>query len=86
MPQILSVTDVAFGNFMRGTIRTMGQNMDSDTYSFDIALSFAGEDRQYVEEVAKVLRLMGFRVFYDKYETVSLWGKNLYTHLSEVYL
>ena len=60
--------------------------MDSDTYSFDIALSFAGEDRQYVEEVAKVLRSMGFRVFYDKYETVSLWGKNLYTHLSEVYL
>jgi TIR domain len=60
--------------------------MDSGTYSFDVALSFAGEDRQYVEEVPKVLRSMGFRVFYDKYETVSLWGKNLYTHLSEVYL
>ena len=44
--------------------------MDSGTYNFDIALSFAGEDRQYVEEVAKVLRAMGFRVFYDKYETV----------------
>ena len=28
---------------------------------------------------------MGLRIFYDKYETVSLWGKDLYTHLREVY-
>jgi hypothetical protein len=28
---------------------------------------------------------MGFRVFYDKYEQVTLWGKNLYDHLSQVY-
>lgn len=52
---------------------------------FDVALSFAGEDRSYVSEVADVLREMGFRVFYDKYETVSLWGKDLYTHLREIY-
>lgn len=57
----------------------------SDDYEFDVALSFAGEDRRYVEEVASVLTKMGFRVFYDKYETVTLWGKNLYTHLQEVY-
>src|SRR5574337_699607 len=53
--------------------------------SFDVALSFAGEDRTYVESTANVLRLMGFRVFYDKYEQVSLWGKNLYDHFSRVY-
>lgn len=52
---------------------------------FDVALSFAGEDRAYVEEVANVLRAMGLRVFYDKYERVSLWGKDLYTHLREIY-
>jgi hypothetical protein len=52
---------------------------------FDVALSFAGEDRAYVEEVASVLREMGLRVFYDKYERVSLWGKDLYTHLREIY-
>lgn len=52
---------------------------------FDVALSFAGEDRSYVSEVADVLREMGFRVFYDKYEAVSLWGKDLYTHLREIY-
>jgi hypothetical protein len=52
---------------------------------FDVALSFAGEDRKYVEKVAEVLRDMGLRVFYDKYEQVSLWGKDLYVHLSDVY-
>lgn len=52
---------------------------------FDVALSFAGEDRTYVEEVANVLRQMGFKVFYDKYEAISLWGKDLYSHLREIY-
>jgi hypothetical protein len=52
---------------------------------FHVALSFAGEDRAYVEEVAMTLRKMGLRVFYDKYEVVSLWGKDLYSHLIEIY-
>lgn len=55
------------------------------TFDFDVALSFAGEDRGYVEEVANWLKKMDIKVFYDKYETVSLWGKNLYEHLSEIY-
>lgn len=28
---------------------------------------------------------MGFRVFYDKYEKVSLWGKDLYSYLIDIY-
>jgi hypothetical protein len=28
---------------------------------------------------------MGIKVFYDKYELVTLWGKNLYDHLQDVY-
>lgn len=59
--------------------------MDKQNTQFDVALSFAGEDRDYVEKVASVLKAMGIRVFYDKYETVSLWGKDLYVHLREVY-
>ncbi len=54
-------------------------------YDFDVALCFAGEDRDYVEKTAGILRRMGFRVFYDKYETVSSWGKNLYEDLTEVF-
>lgn len=52
---------------------------------YDVALSFAGEDRAYVDEVAKVLKDAGVRPFYDNYEQVSLWGKNLYDHLDWVY-
>lgn len=52
---------------------------------FDIALSFAGDDRHYVEEVAECLRGMGIKVFYDRYEKVTLWGKDLYAHLQDVY-
>jgi len=57
----------------------------SNTPDFHVALSFAGEDRRYVERVASALREMGLRVFYDKHEVASLWGKDLYTHLREVY-
>ncbi len=52
---------------------------------FDVALSFAGEDRTYVERVANELKRMGLKVFYDKHEAVTLWGRDLYAHLREIY-
>jgi len=55
------------------------------TVSFDIALSFAGEDRVYVDEVATLLFNAGIKVFYDQFEEANLWGKDLYTYLSDVY-
>lgn len=58
--------------------------MARDT-EFDIALSFAGEDRAYVDRVAHLLRDLGVKVFYDLFEEADLWGKNLYDHLGEVY-
>ncbi|MDA3876851.1 MAG: TIR domain-containing protein [Halothiobacillus sp.] len=54
-------------------------------FPYEVALSFAGEDRLYVYAVATALRARKIRVFYDDYEKVSLWGKDLYTHLNEVY-
>lgn len=48
-------------------------------------MSFAGENRAYVERVAEHLKAAGVKVFYDKFETVQLWGRNLADHLSEVY-
>ena len=55
------------------------------TFDHDVALSFAGENRAYVEEVAALLKSDGVRVFYDKYEQATLWGKDLYTRLGDVY-
>jgi hypothetical protein len=59
---------------------------DSDPgFEFDVALSFAGEDREYVGTIANQLRARGIRLFYDQYEQVTLWGKDLYEHLDDVY-
>jgi len=52
---------------------------------YHVALSFAGEDRKYVEKVAKRLLVKGVKVFYDKFEDTMLWGKDLYAYFSDVY-
>jgi hypothetical protein len=54
-------------------------------FEYDIALSFAGEDRQYAEQVAIELRKRGLKVFYDDFERADLWGKNLFTYLTDLY-
>lgn len=59
--------------------------MTVNPIEFDVALSFAGEDRKYIERVANFLRKMGIKVFYDKYEEATLWGKDLYEHLIDIY-
>jgi hypothetical protein len=57
----------------------------SSTKKYEVALSFAGEDRAYVEMVADGLKERGITVFYDTFEKADLWGKNLYDHLVEIY-
>lgn len=52
---------------------------------YDVVLSFAGEDRVYVEKVAKWLEAHGVAVFYDKFEEANLWGKDLAEHFDNVY-
>lgn len=54
-------------------------------YYYDVVLSFAGEDREYVEECADILTALGIKVFYDSYEQDALWGKDLYTFLADIY-
>jgi len=52
---------------------------------FDIAISFAGEDRELAEMIAAELKEKQVTVFYDNFEKADLWGKNLYDYLSSVY-
>lgn len=52
---------------------------------YDVALSFAGEDRRYANELAVLLEGGGYKVFYDEFEQDRLWGKNLYDHFSSIY-
>lgn len=52
---------------------------------YDVALSFAGEDRSHAKSLADELRKRGLKVFYDEYEKTTLFGEDLYAHLSDVY-
>ena len=57
-----------------------------DEIRYDVSLSFAGEQRDYVRRVAEDLQYRGLRVFYDENEEDQLWGKNLLDYLSDLYL
>ncbi|WP_157930721.1 toll/interleukin-1 receptor domain-containing protein [Glycomyces xiaoerkulensis] len=63
----------------------MNTSGDPHIYDFDVALSYAGEDRSYVQSLANLLRERGIRVFYDEYMQAELWGSDLYVVLDEVY-
>ena len=54
-------------------------------FEYDVALSFAGENRQFVSECAEIFHALGIKVFYDSYETDTLLGKDLYSFLSNIY-
>ena len=55
-------------------------------FDYDIAFSFAGEDRNVVEPLAQRLKQQGVSVFYDRDKQAQLWGENLQEVLTDVYL
>lgn len=67
------------------TMKSSKSTLARPTQMYDVALSFAGEDREYVEQVAATLKNMKVSVFYDKFEETKLWGTNLLDYLSNVY-
>jgi TIR domain-containing protein len=54
-------------------------------WRWDVALSFAGAQRDYVERVADELEMQGVRCFYDADEQIDLWGKYLAEELPAIY-
>lgn len=52
---------------------------------YDVALSYAGEQRWFVEQFAKELKAKGINVFYDNFESSRLLGKDLYIELADIY-
>jgi len=57
----------------------------SSQYSYDVAVSFAGDVRATVEEFVRALKDRGLTVFYDFDQQAQLWGKDLRVQLSEIY-
>jgi hypothetical protein len=58
---------------------------DPTTYEFDVALSYAGEDRTYVVSVAERLRNQGVAVFFAEFAQADLWGTDLYQFFDDVF-
>jgi hypothetical protein len=56
-----------------------------NNYAYDIALSFASENRDYVEQLCTHLEQRNIKVFYDNNEVHDLLGKDLIEHLATIY-
>ena len=54
-------------------------------WRWDVALSFDGAQRDYVEQVAQALQARGVRCFYDADEQIELWGRYLAEELPAIY-
>jgi hypothetical protein len=53
--------------------------------TYDIAVSFAGEQRAYVEQTVTAAKALGLTVFYDRDMTHQWWGRNFVTEQRRVY-
>ena len=58
---------------------------DVSEYEYDLAVSYAGEDRIIVEDVVRRVQVSGARVFYDQDELARMWGENLVDFLQSIY-
>lgn len=52
---------------------------------FDVAVSFAGTERDLAERLAIAAREAGFEVFYDNFYKAALWGKDLVEFFDDIY-
>lgn len=52
---------------------------------YDVAISFAGTEREYADELARLLRDAGLAVFYDAFYPEQLWGKDLAAFFDRIY-
>jgi hypothetical protein len=52
---------------------------------FEVAISFAGEQRDYASKLARQLQARGVSVFYDEFYVPELWGKNLAEEFHRIY-
>ncbi len=59
--------------------------MTDQAIQYDVALSFAGEQRPLAGDLAQRLVSAGYAVFFDEYERAQIWGGDLAGKLQQVY-
>jgi len=57
----------------------------SESYEYDVALSFAGTERELAQQLAQDIATRGYSVFYDNFYPEHLWGKDLPVFFDDVY-
>ncbi len=54
-------------------------------FPYEIVISYASENIEYINEVAERLKQAGIRLFYAPFEEPELWGKSLSKELDAIY-
>ena len=67
------------------SIKRQSVTTGSQQFEYDVALSFAGSDRKYAQDLNNALVKRDIAVFYDKAYEASLWGKDLAQTLPDVF-
>jgi hypothetical protein len=81
-------TSITFGKTENENTKSVkSQKSNSKSYKYKVALSFPGEVREKVEEIAKGLarRIGKDKVFYDKFHEAELARPNLDVYLQSIY-
>ena len=59
--------------------------MSQDAFEYDVALSFASQDRGIAEELLRQLQEKNISVFLDEYKPGDRWGQDMLDHLVSLY-
>ena len=68
-----------------GTKDLIKPHKKESKFEYDIAISFAGENRDIAKHLAEKLRAKEVRVFYDEFYKSKLWGKELTEYFRDIY-
>lgn len=63
----------------------MNAGRDAQDFEFDVAVSFAGDDREFVTDVVSALQDDGVRVFLDSQQQAEMWGHDLVEYFDQIY-
>jgi len=83
--RFLDIITLLYGEELIFDEKSVKKKEVKEKYDFDVAVSFASEQRGYVEQVVIFLESQGIDVFYDKFLQASLWGKDLKKHLTNIF-
>lgn len=72
-------------NTIHGNRKEIFLREERPEFNFEVAISFAGAQRELAEKLAKILQENGVETFYDDFYPEKLWGKNLAEELDRVF-